>query len=373
MDNNKRDGFPEMVLTGNSLPKDSEARNKMIEEMKKKRDLILKNLKAEKEKKKQMNDSVIDSVLGFVVADALGVPVEFKSREELNVRPLKEMIGYGSHFVPEGTWSDDSSMLLATMDSITERSGIDYNDMMKKFCDWYVHKKYTGTGVVFDIGISTHKALNKFYNGIDALDCGLKGEYDNGNGSLMRILPVSLYSYYNNLSEEEEIEMLNNCSSLTHAHEISKLGCKIYTDYISAILDGKDKREAFNALLEKNYSNNYSKNSINKYTRLLNVNFEKLNISQIKSSGYIVDTLEASIWCVLNTDSYEEAVIKAVNLGGDTDTIAAVTGSIAGLLYGRENIPQRWQSKLRNKEYLMQLIDNYGVYLSNSLKKNISK
>lgn len=304
--------------------------------------------------------SVFNSTLGFVTADALGVPIEFKSREELSVKPLKEMIGYGSHRVPEGTWSDDTSMMLATMDSIINSNKIDYDDMMKKFCDWYMNSKYTATGEMFDIGISTRKALHKFYNGHNALECGGIDEFDNGNGSLMRILPITLYSFYNELDEKKEIDLLNNTSSLTHGHEISKLGCKIYTDFMKGLLAGKSKEEAFEQIVNKDYSNIYSIDSVNKYKRMLSEDFSTLNVSQIRSSGYIVDTLEASIWCVLNTNSYEDAVVKAINLGEDTDTVGAITGSIAGLIYGYENIPERWISKLKNKEYLLDLIESYS-------------
>lgn len=320
-----------------------------------------------------MKNNILNGVLGFVIADALGVPVEFKSRDELSINPLKEMIGYGSHKVPEGTWSDDTSMMLATMDSIINLNKIDYNDMMKRFCDWYMNSKYTATGEVFDIGISTRKALHKFYSGYSALDCGCKGEFDNGNGSLMRILPISLYSIYNELNEKQEIELLNNCSSLTHGHEISKLGCKIYTDYIRNLLNGKTKKKAFYEISNKDYSNEYSTYSINKYKRLFSPNFESLDISKIKSSGYIVDTLEASIWCILNTQDYEEAVIKAINLGEDTDTVGAVTGSIAGIIYGNEKIPERWLSKLKNKEYLINMIDTYNKCLSKQTQNNATK
>ena len=321
-----------------------------------------------------MNKSKLikDSTLGFVIGDALGVPVEFKSREELTISPLKEMIGYGSHNVPEGTWSDDTSMMLATMDSIIETNKIDYDNMMNKFCDWYINSKYTATGVVFDIGNTICKALNKYCSGYNALDCGGNNEFDNGNGSLMRILPISLYSHYNNLDEQDEIDLLNKCSSLTHAHEISKLGCKIYTDFIKFISLGKNKDEAFKEIVNKDYSINFSRESINKYKRLLNDNFKNLDISQIKSSGYVVDSLEASLWCVLNTDTYENAVLKAINLGEDTDTVGAITGSIAGLLYGNEKIPERWISKLKNKEYLMEIVENYSDLLIN-FNKNFNE
>lgn len=370
--NNKREGFSEMILVNNSLPNDSSAREKMIEQMKKSRELILKNLR-EEEKKKKMSKIVYSSVLGFVVGDAIGVPVEFSLREKLIKNPVREMLGYGSHSVPDGTWSDDTSMLLATMDSISENNGIYYDDMMNRFCRWYSNGEYTGTGKVFDIGISTNNALRKFNRGVSALECGDIGEYSNGNGSLMRILPVSLYAYYNNLNDDEIITLLNNSSSLTHGHEISKLGCKIYTDFIIAILDGKDKNEAFQKILNTKYSIKYSLDSIDKYSRLLKSDFAKLDISEINSSGYVVDTLEASIWCILNTNSYEEAVVKAINLGGDTDTIGAITGSIAGIIYGRENIPQRWVTKIRNNEYLMKLIDSYINCLEKNKGRKISK
>jgi len=309
---------------------------------------------------------IFDSVLGFAIGDALGVPIEFTSRKSLELNPLKEMVGYGSHKVPEGTWSDDSSMLLATMDSITEKGKIDYDDIMRKFCDWYINSKYTATGITFDIGVSTRTALTKFYKGVPALKCGGKGEFDNGNGSLMRILPIVLYSYFKDFNEEEEIKLLNEISSLTHAHEISKLGCKIYCDYVKLLINGYDKTESLKKLKFNNYNKYYSNVAISKYKNILDGNLREVNYDNIKSSGYVVDTLEASIWSVLKTNSYEEAVLKAINLGDDTDTVGAITGSLAGIIYGYENIPKKWIEKLKNRDYLVNLINEY----SNSFYKN---
>lgn len=313
---------------------------------------------------------VNNSILGFVVGDALGVPIEFNSRNYLKDNPLKEMIGYGSHSVPEGTWSDDTSMMLATMDSVIEKKEINYNDIMKKFCDWYMDSKYTATGVTFDIGISTRKALNKFYQGVPALECGGKGEYDNGNGSLMRMLPIVLYSYYKNYSLIEETKLINNCSSLTHANEISKLGCKIYSDYVKFLLDGKSKEQALEELSTIEYKKNYSEYSIEKYERILNCKISHLMVNDIKSTGFIVDTLEASIWSILKTDTYKDAVLSAVNLGEDTDTIGAITGSMAGIIYGNQNIPKEWLEKIKNKEYLDTIINKYNDIL---IKKSAEK
>lgn len=306
-----------------------------------------------------MSNNIRNSILGFVIGDSLGVPVEFKVRQQLVKNPLIDMVGYGTHNMPEGTWSDDTSMVLATIDSIIQKQKIDYNDIMSKFCAWYLRSEYTATGITFDIGNATKKALNNYYDGIPALKCGGKAIYDNGNGSLMRMLPIILYSYYIGLSEEEEISLLNNCSSLTHAHEISKLGCKIYSDFIKELLKGNTKEDAFNKLLTKDYNRYYTNDSVRKYERLLDSNFVNLESDEIKSTGYIIDTLEACIWCNLNSDSYEEAVLKGINLGNDTDTIGALAGSIAGILYESSNIPQRWVDKIKNKDYLEKLICKY--------------
>lgn len=306
-----------------------------------------------------------DSIVGLAIGDALGVPVEFKSRYELNNNPVQEMQGYGSHYVPKGCWSDDTSMTLATIDSIVEQQKIDYNDIMMKFCEWYNYAKYTATGVFFDIGISTSKSLKKYLQGIPPLMCGGEGERDNGNGSLMRILPAVLYSYTNRLSEKQEMELINNMSSLTHRHEISRLGCKIYCDFIKSLLDTSDKNLALETIRLKfdYYSKHYSIDTLRKYIRIFDPNFSSLSKEEIKSSGFVVDTLESSIWCLMNANSFYETVVLAVNLGDDTDTVGAITGSMAGLLYGINNIPKNWIENLKNINYLDDLVSRFEYTL----------
>lgn len=306
-----------------------------------------------------MIDKMKAGIMGFVVGDALGVPVEFLNRELLQRSPLKEMVGYGSHSVPEGTWSDDTSLMIAAMDSIKENGDIDFDDIMHKFTEWVNYAKYTATDELFDIGISTRKAIFNFKRGEKAVNCGTKGINENGNGSLMRILPFVYYLKFSNFSEDEKTILINQASSLTHAHEISKLGCKIYNDYISLLLDGVDKIKALDLLKKIDYSKYYSNDSINVYNRILKGDLKSLNINDIKSSGYVIDSLEASLWCTLTNDSYEDAVVAAVNLGEDTDTIGAITGSINGIIYGKNNIPERWLNKLRKKEYLEELSNQF--------------
>lgn len=310
-----------------------------------------------------IDEIILSSILGFVVGDALGVPVEFKSRDFLKSNPVINMIGHGTHNMPKGTWSDDTSMILATIDSIVECSEINYEDIMNKFCEWRDNAKYTATNKFFDIGIATSKALNNYKTGINPLECGGKEIYDNGNGSLMRILPFVLFAYYKDLKKDEQVNLINNASSLTHAHEISKLGCQIYADFTRGLLEGKCKVDALNDLQEIDYSINYSKDNIKLYQKILSglIKFEKEE--EIKSSGFIVDTLEASIWCIMTTDNFKDAVLKAINLGADTDTIGAITGSLAGVIYGYNSIPKEWLDTIQNLNYVLDLCKNFIGYL----------
>lgn len=312
----------------------------------------------------------IDGIFGFAIADAVGVPAEFKSRQHLRMNPVTDMIGYGTHYMPPGTWSDDSSMTIATMDSINEFGEINYKDIMKKFCEWERDSKYTATGVFFDIGISTRKALQNFTYGVKPTNCGGTSIRDNGNGALMRILPVVLYSNAANLSYEEEVQLINEMSALTHGHEISKLGCKIYADYVKGLLNGVSKEECLENLQTIDYSEYYSTEAINYYQRILDGSIVNLPEQDIKSSGFVVDTLEASIWCTQNSNSYEEAVLKAVNLGDDTDTVGAITGSMNGLIYGYHNIPKNWRANLISKEYLLNICNKFNKVLEQKNSRN---
>lgn len=301
---------------------------------------------------------VKDSLYGFIVGDAMGVPVEFEDREKLINKPVTSMLGYGSHDVEEGVYSDDTSMTLATMDSIIKQNGIiNYNDIADKFCNWVNNNEYTATNKVFDIGMTTKYALIKYFNNkIDATMCGGTNINENGNGSLMRMLPIALYCFYKNIKDDNEIfTLVKNSSSITHAHDISILGCYIYVRYVISLLETKNKISSYNFIKKLDYSMFIEEVKL-EYSRILFSDISTLNINDINSSGYVVDTLEAVFWIILNCSNYNESIIGAINLGGDTDTIGAITGSIAGILYGYDNISKRWISKLKNKDYIDEII-----------------
>lgn len=295
---------------------------------------------------------ILDGMLGFAIGDAMGVPIEFSNREDLLNSPVTRMLGYGQYNVPKGTWSDDTALSLATMDSLTKCPSIDYNDMMKRFCNWINKGMYTATNEVFDVGSTTRYALAKYLEGeVPPLKCGLTNLNSNGNGSLMRMLPIAYYCFKKDFNEEQIAFTAITTSSLTHAHPISELGCYIYIMYIIFLLQGYDKKESYFKLRDIDYGL-FKKDTINVYRNILEKDISSFKIDDIKSSGYIVDTLEAVLWVILNTNSYKESIIGAINLGNDTDTVGAITGSIAGLIYGSKDIPYTWSSKLKNIDFL---------------------
>ena len=305
-----------------------------------------------------MIEIVKGAIFGLVVADALGVPVEFESREKLQKNPVDKMLGYGSHNVPKGTWSDDTSMVLCTLNSIAQKGKIDLVDNVLEFSKWAENGYMTPHGEVFDIGITTRTSLRNYWKSKNVYTCGGKSDYDNGNGSLMRIIPVSLYNHFKNLSKKESIRNVHEVSALTHAHERSLIACGIYDFIVSELIKSPEKSSVISALkkAEKYYSD-YKE--IKHYKRIFDEKFIDTDSSLIKSSGYVVDTLEAAIWCLLNTDSYKDCVLKAVNLGEDTDTVAAVAGGLAGILYGYDSIPKEWISTLVKSDMISKLCDKF--------------
>ena len=307
-------------------------------------------------------------IIGLVVGAALGVPVEFTSRTERDKDPVVDMRAYGTHSQPAGTWSDDSSMVIATMEWYDELEEWpeDYKTLMEKFCAWLMHGEYTPYGTNFDNGITVSRALMNYARGMEPVESGERAENSNGNGSLMRILPTALFHTTDLAFEPFHYpEKIYEMSSLTHAHARSKLGCLIYSKIIADIIHkpDEDKIDVVKYsldVLERYLSSEETDEDIvaerDAYMRLWNVDsFIGIPRNDIKSSGYVVDTLEAAIWCFLTTNSYKECVLKAVNLGDDTDTVGAVAGGLAGLYYGLESIPEEWINIIPKKEWILDL------------------
>lgn len=307
-----------------------------------------------------MENKIKDGIIGFAIGDALGVPGEFITREELKKNPIISMTEGGVHKQPIGSFSDDTSMTLATIDSIIENKKIVPEDIAQKFVNWFRKAEYTATNKTFDIGDTTRQAIAKYELNIDiAIKCGGVGEYDNGNGSLMRMLPIAYYIYYTQVKNENNIyQIVRDISSITHAHEISILGCYIYIKYCMFILSGMDKMEAYNKIKEQDY-NMFSPDSLSKYDRILNSDISLLSENKVFSNGYVVHTLEAVFWLFLNSKDYNKTILKAVNLGEDSDTVAAITGSLLGIYYGLDSIRDEWKLSLKRYDYIINLCSNF--------------
>ena len=294
-------------------------------------------------------------LIGTAVGDALGVPVEFEPRSVLKANPVTDMRDYGTHEQPKGTWSDDTSLMLCLAESMVE--GLDINNLAQKFIAWKNDNLWTPHGWVFDIGIGTRIAIERLENGMKPELAGGFDEMDNGNGSLMRILPLVLH--IKDLDIETRFDWTKKISSITHAHVRSVMACFYYLEFAKKIIEGKDKFQAYNEL-QSELTQYFEQRKINpieihKFHRLLNDDISKVEEDNIKSSGYVIDTLEAAIWCILTTNNYKDAVLKSVNLGHDTDTTGAVTGGLAALIYGLDNIPNEWINMLARKDDIINL------------------
>ena len=305
---------------------------------------------------------VKDGVLGEAIGDAMGVPTEFARRENLLEKPVLKMVPRIRDGIPKGAWSDDTSLTIATMDALS-KSGLNYTAMADNFVRWFTANQFCSINESFGIGKTTLKALVRYTQHLEEpYECGLNSMQDNGNGSLIRILPIAYYCLVQRCNDKKILEIVKRTSSITHAHEISICGCYIYVRYVMNLLRGNNKFSALSQVRGLDYSS-FSVDTLEKYDRVLNADFMKLTIDDIRSTGYVVDTLEAALWCFLQSNSFKECVIATTNIGGDTDSIGAVAGAMAGIFYGYNNIPKEYLEALRKREYLEKVCDDYEFYL----------
>lgn len=302
---------------------------------------------------------VKDGIIGLIIGDALGVPVEFQSRESLKIDPVTKMEGYGTYNMPPGTWSDDSSMTIATMASIVNKNEIDYDDIMKEFQSWIETGKYTQYSNTFDYGITTARGIQNYKMGIDAIECGGTGERDNGNGSLMRILPLAFIP-------DIDYETIENISGLTHGHLRSKIACVFYIEIAKSMLENDLTIDEHIKLAGDKIKEHYKDSGeLHHFTRIFN---DDLNDEDsISSKGYVISTFESVIYSLKNSDSFRDAVLKAVNLGRDTDTVGAICGGLAGIFYGLESIPIDWIDEIPKISKVFELCEKYEAYCDGCL------
>ncbi len=312
-----------------------------------------------------VRNRMLDGMMGLVAGDALGCPVQFLSREQIKNRgPVTGMEGHGAYDMPVGTWTDDSSMALCELASINDKNKIDLDDIMERFVDWKMNGAYTPFGAAFDEGNTCSGAIYEYRTHRDVKTCGRTGEHANGNGALMRILPVCLF-YLNRqnrmcTSDDEAIQSIHEVTALTHNHLRSHIASGLYYFMAKAIVYNTANMTLKDCLRKglddgfKFYSRTLSDcTEITHYASLFDMDeFACINADNICGSGYVVDTLEAAVWCLITTDTFKDCLLKAVNLGDDTDTVAAIAGGLAGLFYGYENIPEEWLAVIQRREWI---------------------
>lgn len=306
------------------------------------------------------SDQIRGAIMGACVGDALGVPVEFSSRLTLSKRPIVDMIGYGTWNQPAGTWSDDSSMILCTLEALVE--GYSLQSIAGKFLMWYKQGYWTPHGNVFDIGNTTRLALDNIGSVTSPDLAGLKDEYSNGNGSLMRILPLAFITYH--LTFEERARIVAEVSSITHAHRRSIIACIILAEFSSNLLKGFDRFTSYK-LMQSAVKEHLGSEMEITYFPLIYTDITERSAESIGSGGYAVDTIEAALWCLLKNNNYRDIVLCAVNLGGDTDTTACVAGGLAGQVFGYEDIPLKWLKSLARRADIDELSNRVVNSLDN--------
>ena len=311
-----------------------------------------------------MQQEIKSALLGVAVSDALGVPVEFEHRERRKSDPVTSMRGFGTHNQTAGTFSDDASLTFCLAEALTKTFNL--QEIADNFVKWYHEGYWSAHGKVFDIGIATRYAINRLAKGEVPEFAGDFDEMSNGNGSLMRILPLVFHT--KDMPVEERFRITKQVSSITHAHVRSVISCFYYLEFARYIINGTDVKEIYKLLqteiAELLKAKEINPGEIKIFDRLLKGTIYTLPEDAIQSSGYVIDTLEASIWCLMTTSNYKDAVLKAVNLGSDADTTGAVTGGLAGLLYSYKAIPATWLDVLARRndiEDLAERLNNKSI------------
>ena len=293
-------------------------------------------------------DRVIGGLIGLAVGDALGVPVEHEPREARAADPVAGMRAGGVWLTEMGTWSDDTALPLCLADSIASR-GFDPEDAGRRSVAWLDEGLWSARGSAFGGGGSTLRALEHIRSGLPAVMAGGRGENDNGNGSLMRILPASIWLA--SLPERARFRAVAAYSSYTHGHPRSVMGCWLHCLVAGRLLGGERPREAYLSAMEEARGlldglPRQIASEAGTYRRVLDGEIAGMDESELRGSGYVVHCLESSLYCLVSTEDYASCALAAVNLGDDADTTGAVAGGLAGLAYGSSSIPRDWVSAL---------------------------
>ncbi|MEZ0229064.1 MAG: ADP-ribosylglycohydrolase family protein [Planctomycetota bacterium] len=304
------------------------------------------------------------AILGVLAGDALGVPVEGMGRDEFE--PVTSMRGGGSHLQPAGTFSDDGSMTLCTIESLVEKKGFDANDVGDRLVRFYFNRHWTARHVMFGVGFTTREAIIRLRDGALAQKSGLDDEDSNGNGPLTRMAPIVLYAHARALSPRETVDLVHAACKITHAHPRAQLVAGFYALLARALLDGKSLAGALDfmrAQAMELYNSEPWHDEYRHVQQLMERNPRNVDRDAVKSTGYCVDTLEAALWCLAREKPLHDTVLEAVNLGDDTDSVGSVVGGLCGMMHEPTAVPEDWRLTLARIEEVEALIAKFQALL----------
>jgi ADP-ribosylglycohydrolase len=283
-------------------------------------------------------------LLGLAVGDAVGTTLEFKPRGSF--KPINDMVGGGPFRLKPGEWTDDTSMALCLATSLVEKNGFDPKDQMERYCRWWKEGYLSSNGLCFDIGNTVGAALNRYRNTGDPI-AGSTSPHSAGNGSIMRLAPVAMF-YYPDIAAA--IRYAAESSRTTHGAPECIDACRLLAGMICRALSEAAKEEIL-------FGEAASFLGEPKITSIAQGEYRNKSISEIRGTGYVVESLEAALWCFLHTETFEATILKAANLGDDADTTAAICGQVAGAFYGESGIPEKWLAKLVMRQEITALAD----------------
>lgn len=283
-------------------------------------------------------------LLGLAAGDAVGTTVEFQARGSF--LPMKDMVGGGPFNLKPGQWTDDTSMALCLATSLIEMDRFDAVDQMNRYCNWYEHGYLSSTGKCFDIGNTVSQALNQYKISGNPFS-GSTNPRSAGNGCLMRLAPVPMFYFPD---RDRVLHFSGESARTTHAAAECIDASRLLGNILWRSLSGASKTE----ILLENESGIITAPSIQAIAK---GEYCNKTSTDIRGTGYVVESLEAALWCFWTTETYEQAILTAANLGDDADTTAAICGQVAGAYYGESAIPSHWLEQLTMRNEITTLAD----------------
>ena len=290
----------------------------------------------------QPQDRSRGALLGLAIGDAIGTTLEF--RPPGSFRPLTDMVGGGHFCLKKGYWTDDTSMALCLGHSLVACQRFDATDQMQRYCDWLDNGYMSSIGTCFDVGVTVSSALRRFQKNGNPY-AGAKSRWSSGNGSIMRLAPIAIACAHDVAAAQR---LAAASSRTTHAAPLCLDSCGLLATVLIQLLRGHGK----SGLQATDYAA-----SSHEVEQLQRGHWQQKSYQQLKGTGYVIDSLEAALWCFYHTDNYADCVLAAANLGNDADTTAAVAGQLAGACYGYAAIRPAWREALHREAEIRQLAD----------------